>query len=1754
MWKKVLISLLAMVGTFSVVYAIDQNVNANVTSSYSVGGEVTGRINMAPSGISGDNIGFQKGDKTLMGTKVSGSVDTIDSYVYHNEPISWQLIAYETYTDYGCNTDSNPCLGKQSISNWRSLSTKALDKTTMGLTKDDFTIGGVGTWKYSELSSRTDPYVIDAVNNNIKKNNSDKQLIAFRNLTAFHSNWNNVVSRPDAIGDLYRSAVLGLYYSANATVEIKNMLLDNLHIPSTFDIVGSDDVSGWDIQGLEANFISFYDAYFGDGSYWPGDSPDTYGGYTITANGTLGATNPFTGLTYIRPEVYLNLKDVVFAVSPGTGIGLDISVVTESTFNYSSALYVQGNKPMKLRILNSNMTAVLNSIQNSYATSITKTAKGDTVLLQAGATSGQDSYGNQYMVSAIIFDENNNFVYYKPLEIAKGYGSYELDTTEMNVGKYKIAIVNEAYNINDTSPADSSLISDTIPLEVVEPHKITYTKTPQPGASLGKEYEFNKNVSAGQVIGNLTINPVGKMPLTYTLESNGDNTYQNFMVDGLDSSHTSNVTSLNIIIKNDAPNLVYGSLEAGTYKFCITSIDANGYPNQQVEGKTKVCSSFNVDKTKPTLSFGDSKQVDIKIGQAADKSGTISFTNTDTSFSPKLTFTSDKGDTSLLTVQLDPNDSTKYIVTPASTYSGTTLPATYTLTLSGEETENFIAPDSVTKTYYLYKELSGLEWNAVSSSINVNDVATSGETVGTLLAKDGYPDYTYELVSLSDKDYDSSTGKDNALFILDQTKASYGTKINVKTTGRLSAKQYYLQFKVTDKKGATQLQTGTFTVTANAQSSLSFYDKQGGTTISSMSVTYGDTSKKLYAEGGSTSKAILYGFAPSDQQPSDLQGNAQDYATINSSTGVITPKKVGTIKVMATRPGDDTYSAISVTMDLNITDGEQKLVFDSTIPKKKAFKENEEINIPATLTRDDQTSGTIKYISETPTICIVEDETVAKVKMLTIGKCSVKAYNEDDNYKNVEDHVMIQLYEGIQAAFTPKANVKQGDQSTKADYPTGLASITLSKGDGTYTFVSMSVKKDGATQTGIFELTGSDSNWKIIPKQDIGYGTYDVTIKFKDGENAETEVSGTITIGLQENKDFILTYDGSKATSILKDYQSIKNNGIQLATQGKLGSGTVTYAPADTNTMDPDENIDAVEINPVTGLISVNRVTTSNDHYEFYAYIAEDTSSGYAKQETQKVTVTITESKQSISFTDSKGNTITEISETYAQTPNDTFQLYTKKLGNGKVSYKLKDTSSTTVVQVSDSGLVTILKATSTTAPETVIIVATVEAKDGYEAKSVEIPVTIKQASQKIKWKNENNSFVAFDKDTGFSTTKEEAVLDRDDKTLGSIKYESENLDICTIDPQGNIKGLKEGACSIKAKNTDTNYTKAEISKTVTFYTGLSAKFTQAKKQLQADSSKANALAGTIDVTGGTADSEFVYSIHDGEGDLFAFSDSTYGVLSLARDLSIADLQGVNYNSTKGGYPIKVKVDITDQDTKVVIELECEVVVKGAAQTTVGFNDGTGKKTTKIERVYEEDGVFSLGLLDNLGGTPTYTLKTNSPEDVIEVTGNMVTILNANDKVNDSRTVIVQAVIAAKNGYDAKTIECEVEITKAAQTTFKFSSNKITMLPNSNTVPILEGGIPKDENKGEGIVTLSSDALNIVSVDASDPTKIQSHDEGTTKLTAIITGNRNYKDGKAETTVIVTTAPAYAFKISVPAATYGDTQEIKGNVIVGSIP
>ncbi|MCI8850472.1 MAG: cadherin repeat domain-containing protein, partial [Erysipelotrichaceae bacterium] len=623
----------------------------------------------------------------------------------------------------------------------------------------------------------------------------------------------------------------------------------------------------------------------------------------------------------IRPYTTVSRSKLMFAADTAYTDGAWHSYsIDTSNFNENNEL-----NPNKLRI-QSSLTASLQDIKrNSQSTS--KVMKNSSVDLSVTANTGTDT-----KMSVLLYDEaGTDIQYYKMMESTRsGTNDYTLDLTGIPVGKYQVAVINEEYDASSNLPVESSAISDLLPLEIVESHKITYTKTPQSGASAGKDYEFSKNVNAGQAVGKVTANPTGATPLTYTLEANGDNSYLNFEIDGL-TGGTSSATSLDVKIKSSAPDLVNGGLKAGNYKFCITAVDVNGDP-MTATADSKVCTSITVEKTNLTVAFDDSNQTKKSITDAAtvwNETATATLNYSDV----KITYSKVGGDIGL--IDIDPD-------TGAITYKGNGAYGKVKIRATTDD-DSSSGNDNYNSAYaekeiVVYAEVNG----SVTPHANSSDISTPtfsandpnikiNGTIGTIKGSPGTPDdvtgskftYTYGL----------KTDGDGSFFAVNASTGVITTKAN------LAVGSYTITVTVSDKWSTKEIPV-TINVGMAAAEDLKFYENSSSNVvISTKSAKATDTNVTVYAtvKGSSNSNPVKY----------KIKDGSTNVIEINEDSGAITIHGVGTVTIVAEKQGGIGQANATAELTFTVTAGSQNFIYTDNagneLPKQtdkyKAYEE-----------------------------------------------------------------------------------------------------------------------------------------------------------------------------------------------------------------------------------------------------------------------------------------------------------------------------------------------------------------------------------------------------------------------------------------------------------------------------------------------------------------------------------------------------------------------------------------------------------------------------------------------------------------------------------------------------------------------------------------------------------------------------------------------------------------------------------------------
>lgn len=375
MWKRVMVACLAILGTVYICTAY-YNSKINATqNSYQAGGRVSGRVNIPPSGINNYQIGMKKGDKFMMG---------INNPYYTDEPLSFQLIEQKTYTDYGCVVDvgSDPTYpdgyinhtttcNNPSVTAWLTGSTRIVDKMVLGQTPAYY----IQFYPVPEMIAMT--YVKeDGLYQSIASlyqslTQKDKDHIKEFNL----SNLRAGIANAGGINTYYGNARImrSIFFSNHA--ELYQKIVPLISEAEATNSSGSDILEA-DLR-LDENYY-YGGSYSYHGTMWQATiSPS----YTYNNPALLGTTP-----AGIRPFLYYDTDDVVFAVSKGTDIGIADIEQPEVTSGYT-ALYQEGGEPMKLRVHQPvlDSTIRLMHIENANEDTITKTVKDHTIYLKATA-------------------------------------------------------------------------------------------------------------------------------------------------------------------------------------------------------------------------------------------------------------------------------------------------------------------------------------------------------------------------------------------------------------------------------------------------------------------------------------------------------------------------------------------------------------------------------------------------------------------------------------------------------------------------------------------------------------------------------------------------------------------------------------------------------------------------------------------------------------------------------------------------------------------------------------------------------------------------------------------------------------------------------------------------------------------------------------------------------------------------------------------------------------------------------------------------------------------------------------------------------------------------------------------------------------------------------------------------------------------------------------------------------------------------
>lgn len=1198
--------MLGVIGTFSVIFAMDHYLYADSSVQ---GGTITAAV-----GPVGGSM-FRKGDRII--TDIS----------YAGNEITWLLINDSTKWAGGAFPDGVTAhnFGMYALS-YDSITTSAYRYTLATGVGDDYNANPL----YSDLN-----LLYKDINTNIDNNTTQKRYIME------HSPEPNTINPQSSV-----QPVNAAYKKLSEDPVLKIVL--KYTFPQQYNEISTKE---WSIPSRFGNLENNDRIY--------GSDPDTaipYLSGNINSNGTLTDAGKYVnnighftefadnaeGVMYwddemaVRVPILFDMSDVVFAASEPTlsasGNGMYEVNRIENLTTYTSLYEEAGKYPsMKLRLKDDvNLGVTFDSI--TTASQIPQTGDSIEIYEGSGITvnwSGKKNATGNDMVSIFVekklADGSYELLYYVPIS-SQEQGSFAVDTSQYAIGEYRISLVNETITNTNAATFSSSFASKTVTIaEAVEP-EITYQNTNHSG-----KYDFNTEATLGSTIGEITV-VKGALPLIYKLTGNGDDSYKNLEIAGLDANGTSVSPNLDLKIKQNAVDQTNGNLAVGTYKFCIEVQDSRGFPATPTD-TSRVCSSFQVTKTIPTFSFKNSDTTNIKIGGASIyeefETNNPEITGSDAAHSAKYEISGGVDGTGLK-VEKDAANAKGYNISIGAT-SNASLPATFQLEVTLPETENYASVTKI-KNIYVFKGLSNLIWTPTKAGDYSIADGEVGKTVGSLLAKDGLASYTYALTTSTDTGYIAEKASDNNKFIIENgTSLAANVSANVKTRTALSANTYHIQFKVTDGNSDTFYKDAVIVVSANGQAELAFMEN--GAKITSKTLYYDDTNILLKAEGGEESISALPTYAFATNQPASI--TADEYVSIldnGNGTATIQPRKITEtnkpIRITATKEGNAQFSSVSTDLLVTILPAKQSIAFDNTNdPRNIRLNETDVFEKAQGILTSNGTKGSGKggiVYSSANTDTVGIDEVTGTITpkragnveiMATLNKQGSAGY--DANYESATITKRLHIYEGMQIDFHASDPKLTASGTAVANATAGTLTVQNNTGLVEYAKVEdESVADNIDAKYFIVDALGNIKLTDGITANDLHTHGNPYKLQVKVNDTIETQIINIVIQFDQAENDFyfIDPVGLQRITKVEKTY--VQDGTFQLKTHTS-NSGSVSYKIKD------GENTTSIDVS-TSGLVKIKKV---GGPITIEATVAQ--GSGYAEK---TITIPVTIQKGTYQF------------------------------------------------------------------------------------------------------------------------------------------------------------------------------------------------------------------------------------------------------------------------------------------------------------------------------------------------------------------------------------------------------------------------------------------------------------------------------------------------------------------------------------------
>ena len=433
--------------------------------------------------------------------------------------------------------------------------------------------------------------------------------------------------------------------------------------------------------------------------------------------------------------------------------------------------------------------------------------------------------------------------------------------------------------------------------------------------------------------------------------------------------------------------------------------------------------------------------------------------------------------------------------------------------------------------------------------------------------------------------------------------------------------------------------------------------------------------KKYYPADGTYSNAAVGGQSTGKITYKVIEGTG--IAEVNTDTGEVTFKKLGTVGIQATKAGDDKYNEITATYRITaIKKGQTRFKFDTSVPSDLHYGENN--NKYLNEAKGGNGTGEITYSVEDGKDIVSVDPKTGEVSFIKAGQATIKATKtEDENsfYETATATYTLNIAKGTQSTLhfvrqnpeiTWDANNTSFENALQGGSGNGELSYEIieqkrlngEKADTSVATIDKSTGKLTILSTGTVKVKGTkagDESYKEATAE------YELTIKKADQSIAFQETTKTVVYGTKEYTS-VMANTGTGTGEITYSIEGENVLGVSM----NSSTGVIRFADNKTGsivikaTKAEDEKYNACEANYT---LTVEYLDTPENPYELSGNQIDAESGWY----TGNITISAPEGYQ-ISTESSLNGTSWSDSFVYDIEGNHDLTVYLKKVDSDEIT------------------------------------------------------------------------------------------------------------------------------------------------------------------------------------------------------------------------------------------------------------------------------------------------------------------------------------------------------------------------------------------------------------------------------------------------------------------------------------------------------